>query len=249
MKNTIILLMSFAVALFFGSCKPELQEEEDGIIINGVKWATRNVGAHGQFVANPEDFGGYYQWGRKGDGHEQPTSPNYPINDTHYENGVVSGSENFDTNDQIVNTYPAYGKFIKQSEYPWDWRVPQNDALWNAGSEVSPVKSANDPCPCGWRVPTLIELESLGSVTNEWSNLNGVDGYLFGDGEPKLFLPAAGYRDASNGSLYDTGTFGTYWSNTPDSTNACNLYFSSGGFHTNGSYHRADDFSVRCVSE
>ena len=35
---------------------------EDWVEINGVKWATRNVGAPGTFVANPEDYGEYYQW-------------------------------------------------------------------------------------------------------------------------------------------------------------------------------------------
>jgi len=33
-----------------------------GIIINGIKWATRNVGEPGTFVDNPEDFGNYYTW-------------------------------------------------------------------------------------------------------------------------------------------------------------------------------------------
>ena len=94
----------------------------------------------------------------------------FKTDDTSEENGVVSGSENFDTNDQIVNTHPAYGKFIKQYEVPYDWRTPQNDALWNAGSETSPVKTPNDPCPAGWRVPTHTELQSLASVTKEWHN-------------------------------------------------------------------------------
>ncbi len=30
--------------------------------IREVKWATRNVGERGQFVAKPEDYGGYYTW-------------------------------------------------------------------------------------------------------------------------------------------------------------------------------------------
>jgi len=34
----------------------------DSVEINGVVWATRNVGAPGTFVGNPEDFGMYYQW-------------------------------------------------------------------------------------------------------------------------------------------------------------------------------------------
>ena len=200
---------------------------EEGIVINGVRWATRNVGAHGQFVYNPEDFGGYYQWGRKGDGHEQPTS------------GTTTTLSSTDD--------PGHGNFILTQNEPYDWRVPQNDALWNAGSETSPVKAANDPCPAGWRVPTYTELQSLGTVTKEWSNLNGVNGYFIGDNESKLFLPAVGGRDGSVGSLDDVGTYGYYWSSTPSSTYAYLLYFSSGSFSTSN-YRRAGGYSVRCVA-
>lgn len=35
---------------------------DKGVIINGVKWATRNVGEPGMFVENYEKTGEYYQW-------------------------------------------------------------------------------------------------------------------------------------------------------------------------------------------
>ncbi len=42
------------------------QYEEDGgwVLINGVKWATRNVGTPGTFVQGLEDYGSYYQWNK-----------------------------------------------------------------------------------------------------------------------------------------------------------------------------------------
>ena len=36
-----------------------------GVIINGVKWATRNVDKPGTFAATPEDAGMFYQWNRR----------------------------------------------------------------------------------------------------------------------------------------------------------------------------------------
>ena len=34
---------------------------EDGVVmVNGSRWATRNVGESGEFVEKPEDFGGYF---------------------------------------------------------------------------------------------------------------------------------------------------------------------------------------------
>ena len=38
---------------------------DEGIIINGVKWATRNVSAPGTFAATPQDAGMFYQWNRR----------------------------------------------------------------------------------------------------------------------------------------------------------------------------------------
>jgi len=39
--------------------------QETGVVINGVTWATRNVGAPGEFADKPEDGGMYYQWNSK----------------------------------------------------------------------------------------------------------------------------------------------------------------------------------------
>jgi len=38
---------------------------DKGVVINGVKWATRNVDKPGTFTAKPEDAGMFYQWNRK----------------------------------------------------------------------------------------------------------------------------------------------------------------------------------------
>jgi len=40
-------------------------QTNDGVVINGVKWATRNVDAFGTFAATPESAGMFYQWNRK----------------------------------------------------------------------------------------------------------------------------------------------------------------------------------------
>ena len=37
----------------------------DGVWINGIKWATRNVNSPGTFAVNPEDAGMIYQWNRR----------------------------------------------------------------------------------------------------------------------------------------------------------------------------------------
>ena len=38
---------------------------DPGVVINGVKWATRNVDDIGKFASSPESSGKFYQWNRK----------------------------------------------------------------------------------------------------------------------------------------------------------------------------------------
>ena len=38
---------------------------DPGVVINSIRWATRNVNVPGTFVENPEDFGMFFQWNRR----------------------------------------------------------------------------------------------------------------------------------------------------------------------------------------
>ena len=60
-------------------------------------------------------------------------------------------------------------------------------------------------------------------------------------------FPAVGYRNNSDGSLFDAGAGGRYWSSVAyDSNGAYDLYFGSGYLRV--SYgNRQYGFSVRCV--
>jgi uncharacterized protein (TIGR02145 family) len=70
MKKVIIILSVFALILT--SCgifkKTATYKDpatyDEGVIINGVKWATRNVDKPGAFAAKPEDAGMFYQFNR-----------------------------------------------------------------------------------------------------------------------------------------------------------------------------------------
>jgi uncharacterized protein (TIGR02145 family) len=129
---------------------------------------------------------------------------------------------------------PAHGNFIKASASPNDWRSPKNDNLWQD------VSGINNPCPIGYRLPTETELDA---ERTSWSSNNAAGAFA-----SPLKLPMAGYRDASNGSLYAVGTGGLYWSSTVVSPNSRNLDFDSSAVRmgTNG---RAVGFSVRCIKD
>ena len=64
----MIKLNKLFIALVFVACSVGANAQtttETGVVITGVKWATRNVGSTGTFVIKPEDYGGHYQWNRK----------------------------------------------------------------------------------------------------------------------------------------------------------------------------------------
>jgi len=129
---------------------------------------------------------------------------------------------------------PAHGNFITISSSPYDWRSPQNASLWQG------VSGVNNPCPSGYRLPTDTELEAERA---SWGTNNAAGAF----GSP-LKLPMSGYRSYSNGSLFNVGTFGRYWSSTVSGTGSRSLVFNSSNANMNTS-NRAYGFSVRCLKD
>ena len=121
-------------------------------------------------------------------------------------------------------------------------------------------KTANDPCPAGWRIPdggeNGIWAKALGSnkafTDGSLSNGNGLNfSGKFGS-DSIISYPAAGYRSDSDGSLLNVGSHGRYWSVTPDQYYyAYYLHFRNDGHvdHAYYLYGRGYGYSVRCVRE
>jgi len=63
MMKKIFLLTTFTFAIL--SVNAQSNTTDEGVVINGVKWATRNVDAPGTFAANAESSGMFYQWNRQ----------------------------------------------------------------------------------------------------------------------------------------------------------------------------------------
>jgi uncharacterized protein (TIGR02145 family) len=172
--------------------------------------------------------GALYQWGRQTDGHEVRTSLTDP--------GPVG--------------LPVANRFITNGTIPKDWISPQDNSLWLDAS-----KTANDPCPAGFRVPTRAQWGGLfrdgtangapGTATRNTWTWTG-NGFTVGS---SLYLPAAGYRNVNGGSLGSLGTNGNYWSSTVNSANAHSLYLNIGNVNPGNSNDRGNGFSVRCISE
>lgn len=129
---------------------------------------------------------------------------------------------------------PGHGDFILAPNLPNDWRSPQNTNLWQG------VNGVNNPCPSGYRLPTETELNA---ERTSWSSNNAAGAFA-----SPLKLPMAGGRDLSNGSLYNVGTNGRYWSSTVSGSSSRHLGFSSGGA-VMSTTRRAYGRSVRCLKD
>jgi uncharacterized protein (TIGR02145 family) len=60
----LVTIFSICIMASCGQTKNALTYDK-GVIINGVKWATRNIDAVGTFAPTPESAGKFYQWNRK----------------------------------------------------------------------------------------------------------------------------------------------------------------------------------------
>jgi uncharacterized protein (TIGR02145 family) len=194
----------------------------------------RNLGALSADAnaAGTSTFGLLYQWGRKDPfpssfddiaKEEAPAGPNLELSiahpSTYYYNAKGSGD------------WYASGKNTR------------DDRLWNDGSGK---KTAYDPCPAGWRIPT----------SSDWDLLTA-DTFLPEDGAVKGrratrgggWFPAAATRSYRNGVLSQSGLEGEYWNADTFGTDARILYFYSSFFLPGNTAQRASGFSVRCVKE
>lgn len=208
-----------------------------GTKIGETVWAPVNCGYH----ATDFKYGKLYQWGRKyGQGYDgDATTPTI-------EDGGISAITG-----QHKSKSNVFFTIIPGLNY--DWLYPQDSKMWNSGTDSNPVKTENDPCPEGWRVPTWLELDELIYYYSSWgTDDNGRSGIWFSGpnsytaSAPQVFFPAAGRRYDYDGSASNRGSYGFYWSSRPYRYNASYRYFSSSivGMYNDG---RANGYSVRCV--
>ena len=184
--------------------------------ITGQTWMDRNLGASqvATSSANANAFGDLYQWGRAADGHEKRTS------------GTTTTLSNSDT--------PGHSDFIVPNNIdPNDWRSQKNDDLWQG------VDGTNNPCPSGYRLPTLAEWQA---ERQSWGSDNAAGAFA-----SPLKLPMAGIRSTEDGLLSGGGF---YWSSSMgEGGNTAALLGYDDLEATIGSINRAYGLSVRCIKD
>ncbi|MDF2552829.1 MAG: hypothetical protein K0R77_2104 [Chryseobacterium sp.] len=180
----------------------------------GRVWMDRNLGAT-QVATSTTDaasYGDLYQWGRLTDAHQIRTSP------------VSTTLSSTDV--------PGNGNFIASTTTPNDWRSPQNINLWQG------VSGANNPCPSGFRIPTVAEFQAESAL---FTTQNAAGAF-----NSPLKLTTAGYRVYNNGVLNEVGSVGVYWTSTTNGTSSAYTYFNTSNSVSSNTV-RAYGFSIRCI--
>lgn len=148
--------------------------------------------------------------------------------------GVSKGAK---TQTNVSNTKTVPAGYV-------DLGLPSG-TLWKAENENCGLITYDQAIDrFGYRLPTKEQLEEIKKTcTWEWT---GNGNKVVGPSGESIFLPAAGYRFCE-GSLYGVGSYGYYWSSTPNgSEDAWGLFFGSGGVDMYDS-GRCRGLSVRLV--
>ncbi|MCL1679451.1 hypothetical protein M2T92_10485 [Elizabethkingia miricola] len=149
----------------------------------------------------------------------------------------------------------------------WDNTAVPPANSWNTGTETTPIRTTNDPCPENYRVPTITEFQDLINSTTQsnvndssWDNgsaTNYTSIKVFTSKRDKniiLSFPATGFRDYVNGALSNAslrGTIGIYWASStptfsPSNYKNMQLYKSTIST-TSGAYNQNFGENIRCI--
>ncbi|QOY51716.1 PKD domain-containing protein [Candidatus Sulfurimonas baltica] len=185
-------------------------------------WLDRNLGASKVCSSYKDEscYGDHYQWGRSSDGHQNASS--------------TTASE------QATDVNMAGVSFITTSTSPYDWTESDNSGKQRATNWSK--ADGTSVCPVGYRVPTIVELESETTGSSKGMPNNKAAYANF------LKFPSAGNSFYGAGSSGNMGSSGFVWSSDSNGSLSGALHFSSSAAYI-GYDARALGYSVRCIQD
>lgn len=201
---------------------------------SGLKWANMNVGA-----TSETDAGLYFQWG---------DTVGYTIDQLSASETTEEGKKHFGWTDYKYcgGSSDTMTKYCDNANYGKGGFI----------DSLTTLESSDDAATANmgkkWRMPTKSEFQELiDNTTNEWTTIDGVNGYKFtnkADKSKYIFIHAAG--GLWGGKSYYVGENGCYWSSSLAEDNcgyAWSLGFNSGIVGASGYSSRGSGCPVRGV--
>ena len=203
----------------------------------GKIWMDRNLGAT-QVATSSTDvasFGDYYQWGRSNDGGALKTAV---VVATQLTNIDVKSNNAIDVN-------------------PWtsqsNWTTKTNGVDYDVKPWNSTDGGVNNPCPAGFRVPSITEWGAeLTGMSNDATLTIGISSKLnssnlSGSYNSFLKIPTAGVMDSPISGFTGGKTY--FWSSDRDNnTGAKQIRFTSTSTFLNAQSYKLR-YSVRCIAK
>lgn len=130
-----------------------------------------------------------------------------------------------------------------------NWNVTGKE--YNAGPGISigqyqDYSAMQWPAPSGFHVPSITEWQWLKTIMY-WLSLP-----TWNNWKTNLHIPFAGFRNYSTADLKRQGSYGYYWSSSPDSSDSNNVrtfYLDSSYVNAGSDDLRADGLPVRCFKD
>lgn len=188
--------------------------------VTGKIWMDRNLGAN-QVATSATDgnsYGDLYQWGRKADGHQCRNS-----------NATATISSTIE---------PNHPDFIWAISDEGAWHTIHELNLWQGNTGI------NNPCPIGFRIPSITELSN---ERNSWNPISSSGAF-----SSPLKWTRAGNR-IHNG-VQNASIYGFYWSSNTSFNSATGWYLGSDlVIYSSTAQIEADSRrtgqSVRCIKD
>ncbi len=213
----------------------------------------RNLGAKASEGAINDTRGAYYQFGRK-----DPFPDGAPVSWA-----AAGTTENITKSVHNPTTYYTYDSNNWTKYEAKTYPLGATDVIWNdpkliggtghGSDNCESDKSIYDPCPPGWRVPSISAWQGL---TSEWFS-SPAGRYLYPGGNSasgRVWYPAAGFRQHNGAQMQQVNTLGGYWSgdwHTYSASLGQSFFFTSTevrvSYHTMWYNARSLGFPTRCV--
>ena len=215
----IVSFLAISTLFLFNSCSNK-NNTDTGVVINGVKWATRNVATPGTFATNPYDIGNFYQW-----------NSNVGWSST----GAIGEIEVKDSS----TTW--------NSSWTGGYSSPSSSNTWTSTNDPSP---AGWRVPTYAEIQTLLDTTKVATVWTTQNGVNGKKFTDKTTGNSIFLPASnCLYYYHGDGVLVFVGSDGNYWSSTGDDlSSAYNLSFGSSDAYGINTF-RAFGLTVRPVAK